>query len=674
MPMYETYGYSIGIGHDGTIAGSSNATGNTLTAWSYEGGRYGFGEMTDIPDTQQADRLTVRGVSNDGEVIVGSKASSVLYWKRGVGYQAIGSGDGAAYGVSSDGSVVTGWINKATAGQYEAFRWQASGLTLLPMPGDTVSSQAYGISADGSVIAGTLRGDAPTSLQAFRWKDGTTTALGNPSTKPYYVMGVGGISGDGNVIVGYGQTGTIGNNQLAIQDAFRWAEGTGFQFLPKMAGFEQIVANAANFDGSVIVGAASDVDYSELVQHRGWRWAADSGMQSIEQWLTANGVAPGEGFHTSAATGVSGDGSVVVGNLKDGNKFIARVCNTDGCTGSIHGGGNASGGGSSGGGSSTGGSSGSPRPGTGAITLNGLQQSVGAAVAGGTMAMTTTTTTFNGAHSRPLANRVAIGKSTFWASGDLGADKHDSRDGTFGLAEIGYGHNFGPVQLNVSVGRFWGQQDFDYGGYAKNKGSYLMLEGLTPITDNGLVGVLSLYGQYGENSIKRAYRNAGNSDSSSGDPGVSAWGIRGRLQWDALWQVSRLGLSPYLDLSYSESSLDGYTESGGGFPVRFDSRRDTATELRIGLEAKAPLTHNLRLIAILEGAHRFESKGGDVTGEVIGLFPFAIEGPQNKKSWLRGVAGVEGDILTGTGSLLLNTTTSGSAPSAWVAVNWRKTF
>lgn len=77
--------------------------------------------------------------------------------------------------------------------------------------------------------------------------------------------------------------------------------------------------------------------------------------------------------------------------------------------------------------------------------------------------------------------------------------------------------------------------------------------------------------------------------------------------------------SPDLDLTYSEARLDGYTETGGGFPARFDRRKDKATELRAGV-------------------------------------------------------GVEGKLAGGGASLMLNATTRGSAPSHWLAANWQRAF
>ena len=333
--------------------------------------------------------------------------------------------------------------------------------------------------------------------------------------------------------------------------------------------------------------------------------------------------------------------------MNSGGQFIARVCPATGCT--------------------TGG-------GSGLITLEDFSQTIGSAAAGGSMALGSATIAFNGAHSRPLASRVEPGKNAFWASGDWGVDKHDSRDGKIGLAEMGLGRNFGPVQVNVSLGHTWASQKFDFNGKASSKGFYVMAEGLVPLSSNGLWGVLSLYTQRTDSTLRRGYLNAGNPDMSEGRPDVNAWGIRGRLQFDGLWQVASTRISPYLDLSHTSAKIDAYTETGGGFPARFDSRRDKATEMRLGLDGETALNDNVRLITVVEGVHRFERKGDTIKGEVVGLFPFELDGQKYKRTWLRGAVGLEGEVLTGTGSLMLNATTSGSAASAWVAASWKKAF
>lgn len=640
---------SIAIGRDGTIAASSYNQ-KTLRLWSYEGGRYGTGQMVDIDGTTvtTSDTLEVNGVADGGNVIVGGIGNKILYWKKGQGYVNISAADGSAYGVSRDGNVIIGTTFGTNP---SAFRWESGTLTDLGALTGSTKSEGTGVSADGSVVVG-HHGNRYQNEAAFRWENGTMTNLGKANSNAAWTN-VGDVSGDGKVMVGWWVDGNTSYGPARYrQVSYRWTQSEGFVDLPALANFEQNFANATNLDGSVIVGSAIDLNGSESTQNRAWRWtSASNTTQSIEDWLIAGGVTPAPGSLARTAEGVSEDGNVVIGYMNSGGQYIARVCPATGCV------------------TSSGGAGG----GSGLITVDDFQQTIGAAAAGGSMALGASTTAFNGAHSRPLASRVEPGQNTFWASGDWGVDKHGSRDGDVGLAEIGLGRNFGPAQLNVSLGYVRAKQDFDYDGRTKTKGMYAMAEGLVPISGT-LWGVLSLYHQRGDSTINRGYLNAGNPDMSSGSPDVRSWGVRGRLQWDKLWHVSRSHISPYLDVSYTQAKLDAYTETGGGFPARFDSRTDDATELRLGFDMETPLSDRARLITILEGAHRFERRGDTIRGEVVGLFPFALDGQEYDRSWLRGAVGLEGSVLTGTGSLMVNATTKGSAPSAWVAVNWRKSF
>ncbi len=122
------------------------------------------------------------------------------------------------------------------------------------------------------------------------------------------------------------------------------------------------------------------------------------------------------------------------------------------------------------------------------------------------------------------------------------------------------------------------------------------------------------------------------------------------------------------------AKLDGYTETGGGFPARFDARKDKATELRVGVNASLPIAGAARLLGTLEAAHRFEKSGGRTTGQVLGLMGFGFDGPANRRNWLRAGAGVEGRLGAGTASLMLNATTRGEAPNYWLAASWQMTF
>lgn len=180
-----------------------------------------------------------------------------------------------ATGVSADGLVVVGGSFRPCSGEgdpclNDAFRWTADGGMVSIGQG-----VAEGVSADGSVVVGGSYGNS--TGQAFRWtaNDGMLNIGSGVAA---------GVSGDGSVVVGTG-----GNVQ-----AFRWTSGAGRVDLgDNPGGSFYTSANSASWDGSVIVGFSYGNGPSEA-----FRWTASDGMLGIG------------GYN---AFGVSGDGSVVVG-------------------------------------------------------------------------------------------------------------------------------------------------------------------------------------------------------------------------------------------------------------------------------------------------------------------------------------------------------------------------
>jgi uncharacterized protein YhjY with autotransporter beta-barrel domain len=393
-------------------------------------------------------------------------------------------------------------------------------------------------------------------------------------------------------------------------------------------------ANGVSADGSVVVGSAGTVGNAA---DRAFRWTAGTGMQSVEDWLRAAGVSVPVDI-TRNANATNSDGSVVVGELaSSGAAFIARVSSV----------------------------------GSGLVTLADVQQSLAGTARGGSMALSAVGMVLNGA-SRPLARRVAAGQRAFWLAGDWGRDDHDSRDGDMGLAEVGFGHNFGPVQLNVSLGQTWAKQNQVLNGRAKSDGTYLLAEALVPLSGN-LWASFGGSGHWGDADLKRGYLNAGAQDFSTGTPKADTWGLRARLELDKAYSVSDAKFSPYADLTYGEAKLAAYTETGGGFPARFDARKDKATELRLGVNMEKPLA-DARLVGLLEAVHRFEKRGARTSGQVIGLFGFDLDGAKNQQDWLRAGVGVEAKLVEGKASLMLNATTKSETPNYWLAANWQKAF
>ena len=294
----------------------------------------------------------------------------------------------------------------------------------------------------------------------------------------------------------------------------------------------------------------------------------------------------------------------------------------------------------------------------------------------GGLVLSSISTVLNGAHSRPLSRLVAKGEKTGWVAGDLGVDHHDSRNGDLGLAEVGFGYHFGRVQMNIALGKTWSDQSTLQGGSIDADGKFVMVEGIIPVTRfDGLHATITGYGHWGDVDVKRGYLNAGLPDFSTASPDSRTWGLRARLDWQNALSWNSADFTPYLGLSFSDSHLDSFTETGGAFPARFDSRDEEVTEFRVGANSEYPLFNNrAKLLGNLEVAHRFDDQGSQTSGELIGLFGFDLPGQDYDQDWVKAGIGIEGELRKGKASLMLNGTTEGEMPSAWAAFSYQVAF
>ena len=120
------------------------------------------------------------------------------------------------------------------------------------------------MSRDGDVIVGHLDDDANSQFcggtgvaAAAVWRDGDLTIL--PKPEGVTMTTAYGVSGDGNVIVGFADV--VGN----VEQAIRWVGPTNV--LEELGPGEFAVA--ANFDGSVIVGEGYEGGSSAWIWHQG---------------------------------------------------------------------------------------------------------------------------------------------------------------------------------------------------------------------------------------------------------------------------------------------------------------------------------------------------------------------------------------------------------------------
>lgn len=280
-----------------------------------------------------------------------------------------------------------------------------------------------------------------------------------------------------------------------------------------------------------------------------------------------------------------------------------------------------------------------------------------------------------GAHSRPLSHLVAEGEKTAWVAGDFGRDDHGSRSGDVGLAEVNAGYNFGPAQVNVTLGQTWANQNLAFGGNLNADGQYVMVEAIAPISkERKLYAVVSGFGHWGDSDVRRGYINGGALASSKGNTDTETYGVRARLEWLDAKEIAGVQLSPYADISYVKSHMDGYTEKNGPTNATFDSRNNDNTTFRLGFNAMRPISGtNFNFVANLEAAHATSDDSGSISGAIAGT-AFNVASTRVQNDWVKAGVGAEGMIGQGKGSLMLNGTTSSGLPNAWLAASYQMNF
>ena len=623
------------------------------------------------------------GVSGDGTIVVGYRSDGAtntgFRWTEAGGFSSVGTlgGDTIAYGISRDGSTIVGDSQDGN-GSSRAFRWtQAGGIQSLGTLGG-VYSRAYGVNADGSVVVG-LSKDLFDNVMAFRWRAGVMTSLGglnggNSSAAQ-------GVSGDGTIVIGYAQDGgvnqrrgfywtqgrgmqslgvlpgdtssaaygisadgstIVGSSTGAASQAFRWTMTDKMVSLGMLNGGTSGEARAVNADGSVIVGYAADGANGNV--SRAFRWTQSTGMITVEQWLRNYGVSiPTDS--TGAAYGVSADGNVVVGTGANSHGFIARApVQVPGGTTKA-----------------------------GLMDVDNYQQSL-AALAGLLPLSLNADMVINGAHSSPLFMLLDAGQSSAWFTGDGGYADARTFNGGLGAWEIGFGRGLeGGWTVRLSGGGQYSRFDLNNGGNATFSGGYVAPE-VAYSFDDRFVGTLTGYYSAGKADIRRGYLNGSANDFSSGSTNTQTFALRARLDWKNAFTVADTGVSPYVSYTYINAQMNGYTETGGSFPARINGVREISNAIRIGADARTPLNDQLALVTRFEYGHRFEKAGAGVTGQILGLSAFSIDGASVQQDWIRGGIGISYKLGQGDGLVMVNTSNQTGRNATWVSASYRVKF
>ncbi|CAN7561589.1 autotransporter domain-containing protein [Devosia sp. LjRoot3] len=636
----------MAISADGKVVGGyvSNGAYPVATVWSAADGRVDLGSNGGLTSAVHA--LSPDGSSAVGYWVTSTGKQYAMRWTKTGGMEDLGSlgVDGFAFAnaMSADGSVVVGTSdhdNTNLIDERRAFRWVEGGTG-----GDAANPQMYslgtlggqystgtGVSADGTIIVGDSD-NGMGSILAYRWTEGTgMIGLGHLGGGHSFANA---ISADGSTIVGRSLD---AENTV---DAYRWREDIGMQSLGTLAGDVSSHATAVSADGSVIVGRSFSPGTNTA-----FRWTEQTQMQSVSDWLAAGNVSAPV-WDRSEATGVSADGTVVVGNSAgaDGvwHPYIARVTPTT----------------------------------AGVIDPTKFAASLYDATQTAYAAQQLSFLPLNGAHHQPLMTQQSLAEdSCVWATGDIGYSGH-GRDGGAGLAEVGACHDFADnVRAGLGVGKSGAWQNLALGGSMRADGQYIVGEiDWAPEGTPLLLSATALYGGWAT-TTRRGYANGGGTDYSEGSTHARAAMLRARIDWLDAASLGATTFSPWAALTLSQTNVDGYTEQGGAFPARFDALAHTAAELRVGLTAKRPITDATTLTGTIEAVHRFDATGPATSGETLGLFAFNLPGQAQNQTWLRVGADLEHKFsASAAGSLSLHASTNGQDAALSGAAGLRFSF
>ena len=299
-----------GVSDDGTVVigqSKSAQSGSETEAfrWTPAEGMIGLGTLPGgVYRSQSFD------VSSDGSVIVGNASSKAtpteaFRWTRNTGMIRIGDLPGgtftcSALNVSADGRVVVGW-GMSDRG-FEATKWiSADGPDELgDLPGGEFRSAATLVSTDGTLIVGYGHSEQGTEL--VRWsQDGRIESLGDlpggdVSCEPF------GISFFGLAIVGQGYS-------SQGQEAFLWTSAKGMSGLGDLpsGSFHSVAFDVSN-DGTRVVGMGTTRRGEEA-----FLWEEGTGLRPLSGVLLGLGVTSHQRWILHRATGISGDGTTIVG-------------------------------------------------------------------------------------------------------------------------------------------------------------------------------------------------------------------------------------------------------------------------------------------------------------------------------------------------------------------------
>ncbi|MGN7920103.1 autotransporter domain-containing protein [Lysobacter sp. 22409] len=620
--------------------------GGVLSRWTEQAGTETLYKVSD----RYVDSRMLKAVSSDGSLLLFDLPQSIsgknpgttpALWSQAGGFKIldIPAYSALGWGMSADGRVVVGTMystNSTYVGQ--AFRWsEAQGLQVFQ--GDSIGESFFAgaVSGDGRVVAVTVL--RPRS-EVVLWTQGASNVSFAPAPGYSNVIAYG-VSHDGSRVVG-----RLDQHEPYLRSfPYVWDSKTGIMPLGLLSGYTGGEAKAISGDGKVVVGSM----YAFVNSPRpsgidtAFRWSAQTGTLSIAQWLAAYGVEVPAGAELITANSTSFDGSIIAGEGRYGSLWLARVKGPSG--GFL-------------------------------LDVDAYQRSLIDANQRLTLGLSgLANATLSGAHHRSLLDNGLASESDgscAWVNAEA-ADYDESKTRIEQL-EVGVCTDLGPARLGLGLGKAKARQEWDLGSQSKSEGEYLLGEAAFKLGEQWQGSLLGYSGRFDVDSQRRYY-NGTAVHTSSARPDAKVAALRARLDWKDAARVGGVGISPYAAYTWTRTKLDGYAESGGGFPSRFDRTDWSTRDLRVGAAFERSFGERSDLSVSLEAVRRMDKISSGTRGEIIDLFSFDLPGGELDRNW--GQMLVDFDHRFGNGSVLgvgARAASSGGDADWGVSLGYRMSF
>jgi probable HAF family extracellular repeat protein len=637
------YSIAQGVSADGSVIIGESYNGTNMHAFKYVSGT-----MTDLgalgdPGTAADRYSSAKGVSADGTTIIGDSTLDsgfrhAFKYEGGImtDLGALGNPATASNrtsnvtGVSANGLVIVGYGDVDGISEH-AFQYVAGAMTDLGALGDpatayTRNSRAYGVSADGSVIFGESHNGAGT--YAFKYAGGVMSELGVLSVAHVYSSAQA-ASADGSVIVGDWRL-----NYTLEQHAFKYEAGimTDLGALVSPSYYSEATHVSAN--GAVVIGF-SQIDDDET--EHAFKYAG--GVMTDLGALGDPATALSRGSH---ATGISADGSVIVGYSETDSWETHAFLYADNVM----------------------------------LDVNEWMASISGPAGILPMLDSLANMSMNGAHHRPMMSYDPMGKtSQTWVTGDFGARSRKSDSHTT-TGEAGVSGTFGDAVAGVAVGYGAQNNDLLFGGSSNVSGQYVLGEVDYRLGDKeSILSLTAIVGSWKSDTL-RGYGTGGGIDYSHGTTDLNSASVRVRVDGPA-WKGVGVALTPFASFTWAHASADAYSESGGSFDAQFDKQTHTSQEGRLGLSVKHVLDTDTTLFATAELIHRFDRTQSGFTGTDIdhGALPFSVAGSAITREQARFGFDIDHKLSADTLlSMSIHFTGIGEAPDVSGAISIRRAF